>query len=249
MTVHKSKSEDIARQLLERMVAARLAPGSSFATEAELLQEFDVSRPTLRESLKILESQGALALRPGPGGGILVSRPSVDMLAHTLSVFLRLHEVPFLTVLKSREVIEPALAGEAAVNATEEDLAEMEASVVRMGHLQGPRNQEAFLAENRNFHGLIARASGNRVLETFWSAISLLASGEHHGLRYSVGNQDHIVAAHERILAACRARDGAAAAQAMRSHVGELENLVRMRYRKLLDSPPQVLARSRKSAA
>ncbi len=249
MTIHRSKPVEIARQLLERMVEARLAPGSSFATEAELLEAFDVSRPTLRESLKILESQGALELRPGPGGGIIVSRPGVDMLAHTLSVFLRLHEVPFLTVLKSREVIEPALAAEAAVNATEQDLAQLAASVARMKQLQGTRDLEAFLAENRVFHGLIARASGNSVLETFWSAISLLASGEHHGVRYSMGNQAHIIAAHERILDACRARDAVAAAQAMQSHVGELENLVRQRQRRLLEHPTRVLARPGRTAA
>ncbi len=69
-----------------------------------------MSRPTLRESLKLLESQGVLELRPGPGGGIIVREPSTDLLAHGLSVFLRLHEVPFVTVLKAREVIEPALA-------------------------------------------------------------------------------------------------------------------------------------------
>ena len=50
-------------------------------------------------------------------------------------------------------------------------------------------------------------ASGNKVLETFWSTISLLAHGEQHGMRYSGGNQAHVIAAHERILAAFRARD------------------------------------------
>ena len=246
-TVHRSKAEHVAQRLLERIVAARLKPGSSFATEAELLSQFNVSRPTLRESLRILESQGVLELRPGPGGGIIVRQPSVGLLAYGLSVFLRLHEVPFGTVLKAREVIEPALACEVAVNGTDEDFAELERSIARMKALPADRDQEAFLEENRVFHSVIARASGNKVLEVFWSTISILASGEHHGLRYSIGNQVHVVRAHERILAACRKRDGAAAAAAMESHVSGLENLVRTRYQHLLAHPTSVVAKPGRS--
>jgi len=239
-TVHRSKAEHVAQRLLERIIAARLKPGSSFATESELLSQFNVSRPTLRESLRILESQGVLQLRPGPGGGIIVGQPSVDLLAHGLSVFLRLHEVPFITVLKAREVIEPALASEAALNGTEQDFAELELSIARMKAL--PADQEAFLEENRIFHSIIARASGNKVLEIFWSTISILASGEHHGIRYSSGNQAHVIEAHERILAACRNRDREKAAAAMQTHVSGLENLVRTRYQHLLAHPTSVVA-------
>lgn len=247
VTVHRSKAEQVAQRLLERIIDARLKPGSSFATEAELLAQFNVSRPTLRESMRILESQGVLELRPGPGGGIIVRQPSVDLLAHGLSVFLRLHEVPFITVLKAREVIEPALAHEAALNGTEEDFAELERSIERMKALPADRDQEAFLEENRVFHSLITRASGNKVLEVFWSTISVLASGEHHGVRYSIGNRANVVEAHERILAACRERDPVAAADAMQTHVSALENLVRTRYQHLLAHPTSVVARPGRS--
>jgi len=245
--VHHSKAEYVAQQLLERIIAARLKPGSSFATEAELLSQFNVSRPTLRESLRILESQGVLELRPGPGGGIIVRQPSVDLLAHGLSVFLCLHEVPFITVLKAREVIEPGLAYEAALNGTEQDFAELERSIARMKALPADREQEAFLEENRIFHSVIARASGNKVLEVFWSTISILASGEHHGVRYSFGNRTHVVKAHECILSACRKRDGEAAASAMQTHVSGLENLVRTRYQHLLAHPTSVVAKPGRS--
>lgn len=246
---HRSKAERVAQQLLERIIAAKLKPGSSFATEAELLAQFNVSRPTLRESLKFLESQGVLELRPGPGGGIIVSQPSTEFLAHGLSVFLRLHEVPFVAVIRAREVIEPALAYEAAMNGSEEDFGELEASIVRMKALDAQSEQDAFLEENRVFHSVIARASGNKVLEIFWDTISILADGEHHGIRYSVGNQAHVVKAHERILEACRRRDGKAAATAMESHVTALEHLVRARYQHLLKHPTSVVARPGRSIA
>jgi DNA-binding FadR family transcriptional regulator len=248
-STHRGKSAHVAQLLLERILAAKLKPGSSFATEAELLSQFNVSRPTLRESLRILESQGVLEVRPGPGGGIIVGKPSTDLLAHGLSVFLRLNEVPFITVLKAREVIEPALAYEAAINGTDEDFAELEASITRMKTLDAQRDQDAFLEENRVFHGVIARASGNKVLEVFWHTISIVATGEHHGMRYSVGNQAHVIKAHQHILDACRKRDGNAASDAMEGHVTGLENLVRERYQHLLKHATSVVARPGRSIA
>jgi GntR family transcriptional regulator, transcriptional repressor for pyruvate dehydrogenase complex len=236
----KSKAEHVAQRLLDKIIEAGLTPGSSFGTEAQLLEQFDVSRPTLRESLRILESKGVLSLRPGPGGGIMVTKPGTDILAHGLSVFLRLHDVPFIDVLKAREVIEPALAREAAENGTERDFDEMEQSIERM---QSIKDQQAFVDENRNFHSIVARASGNKVLETFWSTISIVAHGEHLGVRYSSANQQHVIAAHKRILAALRKRDGKAAAVTMEDHVTELEVLVRKRYQNLVVQPTRVVAR------
>ncbi len=236
----KSKAEHVAQQLLDRIITAGLAPGSSFGTEADLLKLFDVSRPTLRESLRILQSQGVLELRPGPRGGIMVKKPSIEVLAHGLSVFLRLHDVPFIAVLKAREAIEPALAAEAAQNASEEDFAELAASIERMKMI---KDQQGFIEENRTFHSIIARASGNKVMETFWSTIGILATGEHHGVRYSIGNQQHVIEAHEEILKACRNRDSKEAAAKMEAHVTELEHLVRKRYQNLLAQPTSVVAR------
>ena len=243
VTIFRSKAEQVAHSLLARIVDGRLKPGATFATESELLAQFNVSRPTLRESLRMLESQGVLAVKPGPGGGIIVGSPSIDLLAHGLSVFLRLNEVPFITVLKAREVIEPALAREAALHATDEDFAELEQSIARMKSLPADADQEVFLAENRQFHRTITRASGNKVLEAFWSTITVLEGEELRDIRFSVSNQAHVTEAHERILAACRARDGEAAAAAMHSHVSGLESLVRTHYQHLLARPTAVLAR------
>jgi DNA-binding FadR family transcriptional regulator len=161
------------------------------------------------------------------------------MLAHTLSIYLRFNGVPFSTVLEARVVIEPALASEAALRGTETDFREMSESIERMRKL-GDADQAEFIAENRVFHGIVARASGNKVLETFWGTIALLAHGEHHGIRYTFGNRQHVVAAHEHILEACRRRNQQAAAIAMSDHVGELEHLVRDRYQHLLREPTRV---------
>jgi DNA-binding FadR family transcriptional regulator len=237
-TPYLGKSQSIAQDLLAKIAESNLEPGQTFATEAELLSQYDASRPTIRESVRILEAQGVLEQRPGPGGGLVVRRPSIDMLAEYLSIYLRFNGVPFLAVLKAREAIEPALAAEAAQHGTDEDFDALAASIDRMK--TGCEQQADFVSENRAFHSIVARASGNKVLEIFWGTISLLAHGEHHGVRYTFGNRQHVIAAHEKILDACRRRDAAVAAEAMADHVGALEHLVRDHYKLLMKKPTTV---------
>lgn len=238
---YRNKSGQVAAALIDRILAGGLKPGDALGTEAGLVAAYEVSRPTLRESLRMLEAQGIVSLRPGPGGGATVSRPSIDSLAHALSVLLYLRNVPFGMVLKARAIIEPALACEAALNGSEADFAAMANAIARM---RAPTDQDAFLTENRIFHELIAHAAHNQVLESFWAAISLLASGEQHGINYSFGNRLHVIAAHEAILAACQARNPVAASARMAAHVGELEHLVRRRHQALLAEPTQMLTRA-----
>jgi GntR family transcriptional regulator, transcriptional repressor for pyruvate dehydrogenase complex len=234
------KAEHLAQQLLDRIVTSGLTSGSSLGTESELLDQFGVSRPTLREGVRILESYGVLELKPGPGGGILLRKPSADILAHWLSVHLRLHDVPFIEVLKVREIVEPALAAEAALNGSEADFVRMSESIERMRSI---KDQATFIEENRIFHSAVAAASGNQVLEIFWTAISLLAGGEDQGVKYSANNQAHIADAHMAILNACRARDSKVASESMASHLGALEDLVRKKYKNLVSGPMRIFAK------
>jgi GntR family transcriptional regulator, transcriptional repressor for pyruvate dehydrogenase complex len=229
-----SKAEYVAQRLLERISVSNVAPGSSFGTEADLLGQYDVSRPTLRESLRILESQGVLELRPGPKGGIMVKRPGAEVLAHGLSVYLRMHDVPFAAVLKVREAIEPQLAAAAAVYGSEADFAAMQASVDRM---RTNPDADAFGEESRVFHALVAKAGGNKVLEIFWAMISIVAGGEEHGIGYPARTQKRVVEALQRIVDACVAHDAPAAAAAMKKHVAELETFVQKDSRQITKRP------------
>ncbi len=217
-----SKPEHVARQILDRIVNERLAKGDSLGTEAELLAQYPVSRPTLRESLRILEAQGVLSLRPGPKGGVIVSKPGTDILAHGLSVYLRMHDVPLSEALRAREVMEPGLAENAAENASASDIAAMEESVERM---RAMKNEEEFAEENRLFHGLVAAACGNQVMEIFWSCVNAIIASEYRTMRFTAPKREAIVAAHEALISACRNKDGAAASTAMRNHVRDFESL------------------------
>jgi GntR family transcriptional regulator, transcriptional repressor for pyruvate dehydrogenase complex len=236
---YRNKPAQIADTLMSRIINAGLKPGDVLGTEAELVAEHEVSRPTLRESLRMLEAQGVIVRRPGPGGGVLVGRPSIESLAQALSVLLCLQGVPFATVLTAREVIEPSLAFEAARNGTGSAFDELQASIDRMKDVE---SQEGFVQENRIFHGIIARAGRNKVLESFWEAISLLAQGEQHAITYTARNRAHVVQAHQDVLSACRDRRPEIAAARMAAHVGELEHLMQRRFGSVPDgpTPPQM---------
>jgi len=223
-----NKSQHVARLLLDRIVEENLHQGSSFGTEAELLEQYQVSRPTLRESLRILESQGVLSLRPGPKGGIIVEKPSIDILAHSFSVFLRIHDVPLIEILRARMAIEPALIRDAALNGTEEHFAEMDASVDRLEAVKDD-DGTVLKRENRIFHNIIAKAAHNPVLEVFWQTICSLASGEGEGIKFTERNRLAVVAAHRELTAACRRRDPDLAQNLMMQHLGELEVLLNKR--------------------
>ena len=236
-----SKSEQIARMLLDRIVEEKLQAGDFLGTEAELLEQFQVSRPTIREGLRILQMQGVLTLRPGPKGGIIIARPSIDVLAHSLSVLLSINSIPFSAVLQARLAIEPILVRDAALYGTEADFAAMDASITRL-EAAGADGQ-AIYTENRTFHNLIAHAAHNPVLEVFWSTIRILASGEGMGLRYTERNRQHIIASHRAIVAALRNRAADTAQRLIVEHLSELEDLLRRRHRHELQHPAQLAFR------
>jgi GntR family transcriptional regulator, transcriptional repressor for pyruvate dehydrogenase complex len=241
-TVYINKAQQVARLLLDRIIDEEMRPGSSFGTEADLLDRYHVSRPTMRECLRILESQGVLSLRPGPKGGIIVAKPSVDVLAQTLSVYLQLHDVPMMEILRARMAIEPTLVRDAALNGTAEQFDQMERSVER---LEASKDDDGTVLyrENREFHNIIARAAANPVLEVFWLTIRSLASGEGEHMRFSEKNRKFIAKAHRAILDACRRRDADAAQQLIAEHLGELDVLLKTRdklLRSRLDAPARM---------
>ena len=105
-----SKAQQVAQELLRRIVDSKVEPGRPSPPRPTCLQRSDVSPADVARRDPRLEAQGVLEQRPGPGGGLVIRRPSLDMLAHTLSIYLRFNDVPYVTVPQAREVIEPALA-------------------------------------------------------------------------------------------------------------------------------------------
>jgi len=165
----------IARKLVGEIRRQRLRPGTQLDSEHRMIEEFGVSRATVREALRFLELQGALRIKAGPGGGPIVSAPGADHLASVLSLHLQFADASFRSVVEARCSIYPILAAEAATHASREDIAVLHESVARL--YEGQHDPDLFVDEARRFMSLIATASGNRVLAILVDALHRM-SGE-----------------------------------------------------------------------
>jgi DNA-binding FadR family transcriptional regulator len=225
----------LARRIVGEITDRGLAPGATLPPESEMLAEYGVARGTLREALRFLESQGILTIKPGPGGGPVVTEPDPRYLASTLGLMLQVTRAPYRTVLEARQIIEPALAARAAQVVSAEQARALRESVDAMRVAVG--DEDAFLAENDRFHALIAAVAGNELFEQLMASLSWIMDGTAVGVDYPRGPQENVVARHRAIADAIAAGDAARAEAEMRGHIDEYAQYLDRRYPEVLDQP------------
>lgn len=166
----KKTAELLADQIRNAIVRGDLKIGDSLPTEAELVVHFEVSRPTIREAVRILESENLLQLSRGKRGGARISAPSTEMVAKPLGVALQSRGTTLGDVYAARMIIEPPAARMAA------ELRPQEASAALRAHLA----IEISLLDDRAhvaraitaFHRLLVEQSGNQTLALVADALS-----------------------------------------------------------------------------
>lgn len=225
----------IAQKIVGEITDGNLTPGTALLSEREMLDEYAVSRGTLREALRFLEMQGVLWIKTGPGGGPVVGEPSSRPLASLLALLLQLSHTPFRDVLEARRVLEPALAAKAAERIDDATLEELAESVRRMrGHVG---DHAAFLAENDTFHRLVARGAHNELLALFVGSLSWITDASPLGVDYTREAQEAVIREHQRIIRALRTRDSERAQATMASHLSDFAAYLEKRYPEILDVP------------
>src|SRR5207244_7312872 len=126
-------SEQIAAEIRRYLIEHDLRPGDRLGTEQELAAEFGVSRPTLREALRLLAGSHLVRAATGPGGGIFVASPPNEGLQRNLSesiaAMLETDRVSLHELLDARIHLEVPLAGLAALNANPDTAAELQAAM------------------------------------------------------------------------------------------------------------------------
>jgi DNA-binding FadR family transcriptional regulator len=211
-------SDVLADRLRESILDGALEEGSPLPTERELGLKSGLSRASVREALRILESEGLIQTRPGRGGGTSVRRPTADAIARSVGLYVRGHKVRLEALIETREAIEPAIARLAAQNRMEEDLARLTEAQERLK--ANTADRRAYLKANIDWHMAVALASRNEPLIGFMSAISEVIHSATEGEPFDTDEVRGLtIAAHERIQAAIVAGDGDAAERRMARHV------------------------------
>lgn len=119
----------LAEELRRQIVSGRLEPGDRLKPEAELQREFNVSRPTLREALRLLEAESLISIVRGKYGGAQVSSLDLGNIARQVGVALQIEGTQLADVWLARTVIEPAAARMLAESRNETALSVLEANI------------------------------------------------------------------------------------------------------------------------
>lgn len=209
--------------------------GDRLPPERLMLETYEVGRGTLRESLRFLELQGVISLKPGPGGGPVVQSPDCSSLATSLTLLLQFANAPFRTVAEARVGLEPMMAQLAAERMTGEQLGDLKASVDNMHEHIG--DQAIFLEENKRFHDVIAHGSGNAMFGFLVDALLGILDGSAIGIDYPEIRRIAVHKAHLRIYETLAAKDPKAASAAMTDHIAQYVKYAEKKFPDILDAP------------
>jgi GntR family transcriptional regulator, transcriptional repressor for pyruvate dehydrogenase complex len=110
-----SAAEAIA-QILRRQIVDEFADGDHIGSAEELMDRFEVSGPTLRQAMRVLEAEGLVKVRRGNSGGFFASTPSIDVVSRSASALLRRQGAEPIDLIQMAQLIGPEVAGRAASN-------------------------------------------------------------------------------------------------------------------------------------
>ncbi|MGP0063216.1 MAG: FadR/GntR family transcriptional regulator [Isosphaeraceae bacterium] len=213
--------EAILAQFQRKILEGELVPGDRLPSERQMMETFGVSRPTVREALRVAESLGLVAIRHGdPGGPRVLGQPSVGV-TRVLDGLLSAERTSVAELLEARMVLEGAAARLAAARPAA-DLGPLEEAYRAME--QAP-DFARFVEADALFHRRVAEVGGNRLLVVILTAlrdpiVRLITEGL-SGVTEAAARAK-ILRTHGEILKAIRARDAAAADRRSRRHLFDL---------------------------
>ena len=162
-------AEVIVERLRRQIVRGELAEGETLPSEQELQARFGVSRPTLREAFRILESESLITVRRGAHGGALVRLPNTDVAARYAALILEYRGTSLDDLYQARIVIEPAAVGLLATKRTESDVARLRQALAEHDALLDQPNR--LIRTHTAFHALLVELTGNQTLHVLTGMI------------------------------------------------------------------------------
>jgi GntR family transcriptional repressor for pyruvate dehydrogenase complex len=227
----RAASEQVAVEIQHYIQEQGLGPNDFLGREEDLAAEFGVSRPTLREALRLLASGNLIRATKGPGGGIFVARTAEEGMSRSLSdaiaMMLETGSVTLDELLDARLLLEVPLAGLAAYQPDDETIKRLR-SIVDRAAAAGPDESETLADCDMEIHRTLAEAAGNRMIQALTDWIFEVLQPSLIEVLQPAIVQSAIQEQHAALLSAVERGDPARAERAMKDHLLYLRDVLRM---------------------
>ena len=215
-------AEQVAERIRMMILDGTFAAGRPLPAERPLAERFGVSRGSIRDAFRTLETIGLLVTRHGQG--TFPQELDVDRLVAPLASVLSYRYDLQDELLDVRRMFEPAVARVAATRVTDEDLADLQR--ILESQRKKLKAGRSAIVEDTAFHQVLARATRNRVLVSIMATLNdLLVESRKLTLKQK-GRPRRSILGHEAVVAALQRRDADAAAEAMRDHIDQIADLL-----------------------
>jgi GntR family transcriptional regulator, transcriptional repressor for pyruvate dehydrogenase complex len=217
-------AEMVAASLRNEILSGRLKEGDTLPRQEDLLADFKVSPPAVREALRILETEGLISVRRGNVGGAVVHFPTARGVAYMVSLVLHVQNTSLDDVGTALRLLEPLCAAMCADRADRRETVVPVLQEIIQDQLEAMQDNVLYNQAARRFHEAIVAYCGNETmilvigsLESLWTA--------HERHVYEVGPQvtslvrRTAMRAHEKLLAAIESGNADAATQIARRHL------------------------------
>jgi DNA-binding FadR family transcriptional regulator len=155
----------VAEDLKRRIVIEKLAPGEYLPNEKALIEEYDCAKATIREALRVLEVEGLVQMKTGPGGGAAICEVTIDPACRALRNFLHFQRVNGSQVYQLRRVVEVEMASSVAGHLDEKAINRLQENISRCREPhEGEEGQRRHRILELEFHNILAEYCPNPLL-------------------------------------------------------------------------------------
>jgi GntR family transcriptional repressor for pyruvate dehydrogenase complex len=152
-------SQHIIAQIRDVILSGKVKPGDRLASEKELLNQFNVSKATMREALRVLESMGLIEIKKGQNGGVFIAEVDMNTTLSSIINFLHFKSISIKDITMIRYILEPPVAEFAASRITLDDIHNLETMIE-----ENLSEKVTDTSLGIGFHRYLARLSENPIL-------------------------------------------------------------------------------------
>ncbi len=227
-------AELVARDLRSKIVRGELKDGDTLPAEGELVERYSVSRPTLREALRILESEGLLTVTRGSRGGPRVHPPDPRLAARHFGLVLQNRGTTLADIFGARLLIEPSCVHLVANTARKSALPVLNQHIDQERAAIATKDDAQVSRASARFHRALIELTGNmplillmnmltHIYESHITTAALAANVE----RFDTGSRQRGLKAHEKLVGLIEAGDADGAETFWRKHLESIDKLIR----------------------